>query len=78
MRNKWVLEVAGVKILCITQIHTMRLLNHVLCEATHFVFQLVKATISNSLQTSFNRVMQDWPDMVARLATYGVPPQGHL
>ncbi len=78
MRNKGVLEVPGVKVVCVTQIHTVRLLTHVHCKPTHFVFQLVKATMSNSLQTSFNRVMHDWPDMVAQLATYGVPPQGHL
>ncbi len=38
------------------------LLTHVLCKPTHFVFQLFIATKSNSLQTSFNRVMKDWPD----------------
>ncbi len=38
---------------------TVRLLTHVLYKRPHFVFQLLIATMSNSIQTSFNRVMKD-------------------
>ncbi len=40
----------------------VRLLTHVLCKPKHFFLQLFIATISNYLQTSFNSVMNDWPD----------------
>ncbi len=39
-----------------------RLLTHVLCKPTHFFFLAFIATMSFSLQTSFNSVMKDWAD----------------
>ncbi len=41
---------------------TVRLLTHVLCKPTHLFFHSVIATMSYSLQTSFNSVMKDWAD----------------
>ncbi len=41
---------------------------------THFFFHSFIATMSYSLQTSFNSVMKDRADK----SMYGVPPQGHL
>ncbi len=41
---------------------TVRLLTHVLCKPTHFFFPSFIATISYSLQTSFNSLMKDWAD----------------
>ncbi len=38
---------------------TVRLLTHVLCKPTHFFFHSFIATMSYSLQTSFNSVMKD-------------------
>ncbi len=46
----------------IENIHTVRLLTHVLCKPTHFFFHSFIATISYSLQTSFNSLMKDWAD----------------
>ncbi len=43
-------------------LYTVRLLTHVLCKPTHFFFHSFKATMSYSLQTSFNSVMKDWAD----------------
>ncbi len=40
----------------------VRLLTHVLCKPTHFFFHSFIATISYSLQTSFNSLMKDWAD----------------
>ncbi len=42
--------------------NTVRLLTHVICKPTHFFFHTFIATMSYSLQTSFNRAMKDWPD----------------
>ncbi len=42
--------------------YTVRLQTHVLCKPTHFFFQSFIATMSNSLQTSFNSVMIDLSD----------------
>ncbi len=39
---------------------TVRLLTHVLCKPTHFFFHSFIATMSSSLQTSFNSVMNNW------------------
>ncbi len=41
---------------------TVRLLTHVLCKPTHFFFHSFIATMSYSLQTSFNSVRKDWAD----------------
>ncbi len=41
---------------------TVRLLTHVLCKPTHFFFHSFIATMSYSLQTSFNGLMKDWAD----------------
>ncbi len=43
-------------------IHPVRLLTNVLWKPTRFFYQLFIATLSNSLQTSFNSVLKDWPD----------------
>ncbi len=43
-------------------IPTVRLLTHVLCKPTHFFFHPFIATMSYSLQTSFDSVMKDWVD----------------
>ncbi len=48
----------------------VRLRTHVLCNPTHFLFQLFIATMSNSRQTSFNRVIKDWPD---KCHVWGIP-----
>ncbi len=47
-----------------TYIHayTVRLLTHVLCKPTHFFFHSFIATMSYSLQTSFNSLMKDCAD----------------
>ncbi len=42
--------------------YTVRLLTHVLCKPTHFVFPSLIAAMSYSLQTSLNSVMKDWAD----------------
>ncbi len=39
---------------------TVRLLTHVHCKPTQFFFHAFTATMSYSLQTSFNSVMKDW------------------
>ncbi len=44
------------------KIITVRLLTHVLWKPTHFFFHSFIATMSYSLQTSFNSVMKDWAD----------------
>ncbi len=41
---------------------TVRLLTHVLCKPTHFFFHSFIATMSNTLQTSFNSLIKDWAD----------------
>ncbi len=41
---------------------TVRLLTHVLCKPSPFFFYSFIATMSYSLQTSFNSVMKDWAD----------------
>ncbi len=41
---------------------TVRLLTHVLCKPTHFFFHSFIATVSYSLQTSFNSLMKDGVD----------------
>ncbi len=41
---------------------TVRLLTHVLCKPTHFFFHSFIATMSYSLQTSFNSLLKDWAD----------------
>ncbi len=41
---------------------TVRLLTHVFCKPTHFFFHSFIATMSYSLQTSFNSLMKDWAD----------------
>ncbi len=41
---------------------TVRLLTHVHCKPTHFVFHSFKANMSYSLQTNFVSVMKDWAD----------------
>ncbi len=53
---------------------TVRLLTHVLCKPTHFFFHSFIATISYSLQISFNSVMKDWAD---KYHVWGTP-RGHL
>ncbi len=55
--------------------HTVRLLTHVPCKPTYFFFHSFIVTMSYSLQTSFNRVMEDWP---VKYHVWGSPPQGHL
>ncbi len=42
--------------------YTVRLLTHVLCKPIHFFFQSFIATMSYSLQTSFNSLKKDWAD----------------
>ncbi len=49
-------------ITCLKEHCTVRLLTHVLRKPTHFVFLSFIATISYSLQTSFNSIMKDWAD----------------
>ncbi len=58
----------------IKYIPTVRLLTHVHCKPTHFFFHSFLATMSYTLQTSFNSLMKDWADKYM----YGVPPRGHL
>ncbi len=41
---------------------TVRLLTRVLCKPTLFVFQILIATMYNSLQTSFNRALKGCSD----------------
>ncbi len=48
----------------------MRLLTHVLCKPTKFFFHSFKATMSYSLQTSFNSLMKDWAD---KYHVWGIP-----
>ncbi len=43
-------------------LYTVRLLTHVHCKRTHFVFHSFKADMSYSLQTNFVSVMKDWAD----------------
>ncbi len=43
-------------------VYTVRLLTHVLCKPTHFFFHSFIATMSYSLQTSFNSAEKDWAD----------------
>ncbi len=45
-----------------SDINTVRMLTHVLCKPTHFIFHSFMATMSYSLQTSFNSVVKDWAD----------------
>ncbi len=40
----------------------MRLLTHVHCKPTHFIFHSFIATMSYSLQTTFNSFTKDWAD----------------
>ncbi len=42
--------------------HAVSVLTHVPRKPTHSFFQRFMATMSNFLQTSFNRVMKDWHD----------------
>ncbi len=42
--------------------YTVCLLTHVHCKPTHFFFHSFIATMSYSLQTSFNSVMKGWAD----------------
>ncbi len=53
---------------------TVSLQTQVLCKTTHFFFHSFIATISYSLQTSFNIVMKDWAVKYHVWAT----PRGHL
>ncbi len=55
--------------------YTVRLLTHVLCKPTHFFFHSFVATMSYSLQTSFNSLMKDCAD---KYHVWGTPPRGHL
>ncbi len=41
---------------------TVRLLTHVHCKPTYFVFHSFKADMPYSLQTNFVRVIKDWAD----------------
>ncbi len=41
---------------------TERWLTHVLCKPNHFFFHSFIATMSYSLQTSFNNLTNDWAD----------------
>ncbi len=43
-----------------TYIYTVRLLTHVHCKPTHFVFHSFKADMPYSLQTNFVSVTKDW------------------
>ncbi len=54
--------------------YTVRLRTHVLHKPTHFFFHSFIATISYSLQTSFNSLIKTLPIYTM----YRVPPQGHL
>ncbi len=49
---------------------TVRLLTHVLCKPTHFFFHSFRATMSYSLQTSFNSVIKGWAD---KFHVWGTP-----
>ncbi len=50
--------------------YAVRLLTHVLCKPTHFIFHSFIATISYSLQTSFRTVIKDWTD---KYHAWGIP-----
>ncbi len=41
---------------------TVRLLTHVRCKPTHFFFNSLIPTMSNSIQTSLDNNMKDWAD----------------
>ncbi len=69
--NKWSVIIFFIKfetkLICFTKniglcYCTVRLLTHVLCKPTHFFFHSFIATMSYSLQTTFNSVMKDWAD----------------
>ncbi len=58
--TKW--EIESHLRLWMQPVSTVRLLTHVLCKPTHFFFHSFIATMSYSLQTSFNSQMKDWAD----------------